>query len=134
MSDPDQLVLYGTLREGLPAHHELRLPTMLEHLGPCWIRGALHNLGDYPGLVHGDGMVAADLYRVLDRRLFAILDEYEGFWPDQPEVSWYLRLQIRPIGSEEEAWVYFYNRSVTTDSLIASGDWLQHRRGTDISR
>lgn len=62
------------------------------------------------------------------KSLLGALDEYEGFLPDDPQGSLYLRVSV-PVALAEgrslECWAYAYNRDVTGLEPIGSGDYLK---------
>jgi gamma-glutamylcyclotransferase (GGCT)/AIG2-like uncharacterized protein YtfP len=71
------LFVYGTLRRDAAKPIERMVPTA-RYLGPGAIRGALHDLGEYPGVrLEGEGRVVGELYAV-PASAFATLDDYEG--------------------------------------------------------
>lgn len=92
------------------------------------VPGKLYDLGWYPGIVlgnhenpqEGDSFVTCERITVDDDRLRE-LDNYEGYNPDHPEQSLYLR---KKVGQD---WIYVYNHSVEGHELIESGDWQQHQ-------
>jgi gamma-glutamylcyclotransferase (GGCT)/AIG2-like uncharacterized protein YtfP len=124
---PQRLVLYGSLRRDQPAFRHLGLHRMLDHRGPGLVRGTLYDLGSYPGFVAaGCGLVHGDLFAITDEAVLRRLDDFEGYHPDDPAASLYLRRPIsleRPAG---EAWIYVYNRDPGAAPVVACGDWLRH--------
>lgn len=121
------LAVYGSLRSGLALPYQpSTLDPLLAERMSCLIPGRLVDLGSYPGLVRGWGQVVGDLCQLPDEASLALFDDYEGFDPDRPETSQYLRIMIRIIEPNVEAWTYLYNRAWTPDMLVASGDWEHH--------
>jgi gamma-glutamylcyclotransferase (GGCT)/AIG2-like uncharacterized protein YtfP len=61
------------------------------------------------------------------------LDEIEGYSPTEPESSLYFR-RLTPVtmddGSVVQASAYFYNAPLGRAERIASGDYLEHLRGS----
>lgn len=112
------IVFYGTLRRGHPKHAELGLPRALRYIGPRAVRGALFELGEYPGLVAGDDTVEVELYEIRDDSVLERLDRYEGFDPTRPAESPFVRetIHVRRLahsgGLECLAWVYRFNGPV----------------------
>jgi len=103
------LYVYGTLRSRDVGNADFH-----------WIKGALYNLGSFPGLKLYEGCnseVKCEKIVVDDEKL-AALDRYEGYREDSPETSLYLRVPIL------DGWVYTYNHEVDPKSLISSGDWF----------
>jgi gamma-glutamylcyclotransferase (GGCT)/AIG2-like uncharacterized protein YtfP len=59
-------------------------------LGAATTQGWLYDLGGYPGLVAGNGIVYGQICEVDDARLPGI-DAFEDFDPDDPADSLYVR-------------------------------------------
>lgn len=126
----DLLVVYGTLLSGLGHQERLGVAAGLELVGPCRVPGALFVLGWYPGLVVGDrdeaGLVAGELYRVVDPAVVSVLDRFEGYDQASPATSEYLRVRIRVTEPELDAWVYAYVGARRPDGRLPHGDWRRH--------
>jgi gamma-glutamylcyclotransferase (GGCT)/AIG2-like uncharacterized protein YtfP len=120
------LAVYGSLRagHGLPEAPEVQ--HALRARGPCVIRGRLVDLGDYPGLLDGPGLVQGELFEVLDPDVLRTLDAYEEYDPGDPAGSAYLRRAVTLLRPAIDAWVYIYNGDVDGLPVIASGDWAAH--------
>jgi len=97
---------------------------------------SLYNLGWFPGLVFD-----FDHFRTVTGQIWEFhpdgwerLDRYEGFSPDNPEASLYLRRRL-PLGNlvrqegmndaffRSRIEVYQYNSHVTQDMRIPDGKW-----------
>ena len=133
----DRLFAYGTLMDGF-CRRGLLGPAVSE--GAARVRGALHDFGEYPGLVLDDaGWVAGELYRLPDlpARLAAI-DVAEGYDPANPGSSLYVRRRatVETGGAATpEAWLYVYNGPPGRGPRIPSGDWRAHVLARDpVSR
>lgn len=105
----NKLLAYGTLREG-------RKSAVIH------IPGRLYNLGWFPGLVldrseDPSSFVTCEVLEVDDDKL-RMLDSYEGYDPDDPENSLYIREKY------DDFFVYTINKDVSDRPLIESGDWL----------
>lgn len=128
---PDEYVaVYGSLRSGFALPDRPDVGDALVDVGQCVIQGCLYDLGDYPGLVAGDGRVIGELYKVRRLSVFRELDEYERYDPRKPEDSLYLRRATRLLEPAIDAWIYVYNRPIDSAQLIPSGDWSEHRGRT----
>jgi gamma-glutamylcyclotransferase (GGCT)/AIG2-like uncharacterized protein YtfP len=125
------LAVYGTLREGEATLEPVPGRAALALRGACSLRGQLVDLGEYPGLIEGNGRVAGDLFTLTDPAAWPELDAYEEFFPDDPAASEYDRIYVRLADPPLDAWVYRYIRPTDGAKLIASGDWLTHRRDCD---
>lgn len=106
----DILCVYGTLRPGNP--------------NTVKVKGSLYDLGWFPGIkLGGTGEVVCEQITVKD---WQDVDRYEGFMPDNPEDSLYIRTPY------DDGFIYEFNREVNPIKLIQSGDWLdytQEKRG-----
>jgi gamma-glutamylcyclotransferase (GGCT)/AIG2-like uncharacterized protein YtfP len=124
----DWVVFYGSLMRGLGADGELEIRDRLRFVGPCVVTGELFDLGDYPGMRHGDGRITGELYALLDVDLIEALDEFEGFERSRPRESLYLRERIElTMPADIKAWIYVYNHVPDAATRIVSGDWRAHR-------
>lgn len=145
VSGVTHLVLYGSLRRSEPDFATLRLDEGLRHVGPTQIRGAMIDLGAYPGVyLDGEGEFTGELYEVVDPEVFKRLDQHELFNPNDTRVfnrrartgSLYIR-RVAATTAGVRAFVYVYNGEeveggVRTGPVVPHGDWLRHqseRRG-----
>ena len=125
----DLFFFYGLLKNGasgMPAHIDLEAGGAF--LRPATMRGALYDLGGFPGVVKGTGLVQGLLYRLDDVSLAGPLDAFEDVVPGDPAASLYLRVRrdVLDVGGKpmgETAWVYWYNRPVDGRRLIPDGNW-----------
>jgi gamma-glutamylcyclotransferase (GGCT)/AIG2-like uncharacterized protein YtfP len=100
------LYTYGTLRPGTTS--------------PIKVKGTLHDLGWFPGIkLGGTEDVVCEKVEIED---WAGVDRYEGYIPDEPESSLYIRVPY------EDGFIYEFNRQPPEGSQIKSGDWLQHKQ------
>lgn len=124
----DLIALYGSLLRGLGAMAKLGILDRVRFVGPCLIEGQLFDLGAYPGLRRGTGLVVGEIYALLDLEALRILDQFEDFDAAQARESVYLRERVQLIEpAETEAWLYIYNRMPDPSHRIASGDWRAHQ-------
>ncbi|MDY6779118.1 MAG: gamma-glutamylcyclotransferase family protein, partial [Halobacteria archaeon] len=87
----------------------------------------IYDLGDYPGLkTDSAGSVAGELYRVGEDAISEI-DEFEGYYPGEPERSVYLREKTELLDRPTKAWVYVYAGEVEESWKVESGDWRRYR-------
>lgn len=121
---PSELIaFYGTLMSGFDSLARLGVHEQLRLLGPCRIAGRLFDLGEWPTLVLGEGIVEGELFEVLDARLFTELDPFEDYDPADHSASSYLRVRSRLLEPALDAWLYVANEPVEERRLIASGSW-----------
>jgi gamma-glutamylcyclotransferase (GGCT)/AIG2-like uncharacterized protein YtfP len=127
--DPDRLIaLYGSLRDE-PLRRRLGLAGRIRRLGRFRLQGILYDLGPYPGLAPGKGVVHGELYELLDGGALAVMDAYEEYDPRRPpKVSTYRRERWTLTDPDVESWVYVYNRPVRGLTRVLGGDWLARRK------
>ena len=129
----DRVFFYGTLMTGFDRRRRAGIDSLLDYIGRGYIRAALFDLGIYPAAVPDpEGVVWGEVYRAVEPdRVLAGLDNIEGYCPEQPEVSLYLRAEV-PVAYEDGrtdlVWTYFYNAPLGRAERIASGDYLEHLR------
>ena len=113
----DLLFAYGTLR---PGHAPTEIAAAVSRLRPVehgFIRGRLLELDGYPGVVLdpsvGEKIPGTIFQLPEDGDLLPQLDAYEGFDPDDPAGSLFVR-QVHPVqlesGDEAQCWIYLYNQ------------------------
>lgn len=127
----DLVFFYGTLMAGFDRRRQAGIDRHLTYLGRGWIRASLFDLGLYPAAIPSpDGRVWGELYEAADPpAVLAALDGIEGYRPEDPDRSLYVRsradvtLEGKPAAS---AWVYFYNAPLGQAERIGSGDYLEH--------
>ena len=122
------LFVYGTLRPSLAAGGPARLVHGLDLVGPATAAGVLFDLGDYPGVVAGDGIVHGDLLRITDPARLEPLDAYEECGGPDPLFRRERTLVRLPDGTTVEAWLYRYARP-PLGVVIAGGDYAAHIAG-----
>lgn len=122
------LFVYGTLRPCLAGAEQRQLIAGLTVAGPATVPGLLYDLGAYPALVTGPGIVHGDLFIVLDERHLAALDAYEECGGNDPLYRREPTLATRSDGSVVAAWAYFYERSLAAATAIERGDYSRRGR------
>lgn len=136
VSPGDLFAFYGLLKQGaagMPAHIDLEAAGAFE--GPCRFRGAMYDLGGFPGVIDGETLCIGMLWRVSDVSVIPALDDFEDVVPGDPAASLYLRTK-RPLLTEagaptgDEAHIYWYNRPVEGCPEITDGNWPLDRGRT----
>jgi gamma-glutamylcyclotransferase (GGCT)/AIG2-like uncharacterized protein YtfP len=122
---------YGTLMAGFDRRRRAGMDARLSYIGRGSIHASLFDLGLYPAAIPAtEGRVWGELYEMADPALvLQALDEIEGYRPDDPDRSLYVRSRAAvtlPDGSERVGWVYFYNAPLGQAERIPSGDYLEH--------
>lgn len=119
----NNIFVYGSLLKGLQRERALSHSQLIDS---ARTHGELYDLGSYPGLKGGSGMVFGELYSV-DQPTLDSLDRIEGYNPDCPEDSLYIRKRISATlsttGNVLEAESYFYNQPVKSAKKITHGDY-----------
>jgi gamma-glutamylcyclotransferase (GGCT)/AIG2-like uncharacterized protein YtfP len=123
---PEHLFVYGTLRPRLATGLVRELIAHFQPAGLATVRGLLYDLGSYPGLVPGGGIVHGDLLRVTDPGHLPLIDDYEECGGERPL---YRREPItahRVDGSRVSSWTYLYNGSVDGLMPLPGGDYAAY--------
>jgi gamma-glutamylcyclotransferase (GGCT)/AIG2-like uncharacterized protein YtfP len=115
------LFVYGTL---MPRYHFYRcIQRFVSDVVDGWIRGRLVDLGNYPALLEGDGLVLGKILE-LDPAALTVTDDIEDCRPDESH-SLYLRRRVNAWvghpgddcpdetthGPGREVWAYFFART-----------------------
>jgi gamma-glutamylcyclotransferase (GGCT)/AIG2-like uncharacterized protein YtfP len=129
----DLVFFYGTLMTGFDRRRRVGIDGRLTYVGHGSIPGALFDLGIYPAAVPApDGRVRGEVYEMQEApAVLSALDEVEGYIPDKPDNSLYMRAETAvklDDGRDVTAWAYFYNAPLGGAQRIASGDYLSHIR------
>ncbi len=121
------LFIYGTLMPGLRLEGEMQ---GAERLGKARVPGRLVDVGRYPGLLPGNGLVTGEVYRVSNAQL-ARLDAVEDMVPEDRAASQYWRERVTVHDGAltgQPVWTYVYNRPVDGLKSIAHGDYRRYIR------
>jgi gamma-glutamylcyclotransferase (GGCT)/AIG2-like uncharacterized protein YtfP len=124
------LFAYGTLAEDNVPREIAAAVKQLTIVGAGFIFACLYDLGEYPGAVLDERQrykVFGKIFELpADRNLLDRLDAYEGFDPERPAASLFVRKCTainRPRQAPVTGWVYEYNGDVHASSLIKSGHY-----------
>lgn len=122
----DYLFVYGTLMLRYPENpYRDLLEKHCEGSFDGWCAGELYTLKEYPAMIAGTGRVYGEIIQLQNEaELFKILDAYEGFYPDAPGRSYYLRVKTEVYNAENmlfSCWTYLYNRPVKNLKKLNSG-------------
>jgi gamma-glutamylcyclotransferase (GGCT)/AIG2-like uncharacterized protein YtfP len=127
----DLVFFYGTLMSAFKRASRSRIDAKLTPVGRGSIGATLFDLGIYPAAIpSSDGRVSGEVHRMVDAdEVLAVLDEFEGVRPNEPDSSLYVRVETMVTledGSIVQAWAYFYNAPLGQARRIESGDYLEH--------
>lgn len=129
----ERVFVYGTLMSGFDRQRRAGIDARMRFVSRGWMTAALYDLGLFPAAIPaGEGRVCGELYEIDDDpSVVRTLDQLEGFRPDSPEASLYVRAEAgitTEDGDQVPAWVYFYNAPLGRAERIDSGDYLEHLR------
>ena len=128
----ERVFFYGTLMSPFNRPGRQRITPKLAYEGRGSMHAALFDLGIYPAAVATEdhGVVWGELYATTDGpAVLAVLDEIEGYRPNEPDRSLYTRVLTDVTledGRVEKAWAYFYSAPLGRAQRIESGDYLEH--------
>jgi len=126
--DRDHIAVYGSLMRIHGAQQLAGTTDKLRLIGPCKIPGLLYDLGEFPGLLPGNGEVVGELYELEHPDALRLLDDYEAFYPNNSRRSLFIRQRMRLAEPAIECWVYFYNQPLTGHTKVANGNWTDYLR------
>lgn len=127
--EPDLLFVYGTLRPALARGLPRRLTRDLEVVGSATISGTLLDLGAYPGMIPGPGVVRGELLRIADDERLAAIDAYEECGGAAPLFRRERMEATLADGTRRSAWAYISIRPADGARIIPDGDYAAHRAG-----
>jgi gamma-glutamylcyclotransferase (GGCT)/AIG2-like uncharacterized protein YtfP len=126
----EYLFAYGTLQPGCAPAEVAALAAKLLPVSAGFVRGVLYDLGRYPGAVpdaNSQCRISGTVMKLPeDKTTLRQLDEYEGYDPQSPVASEFVReLQVVELndGRKMDCWFYRYNRKTDEARIIASSKW-----------
>jgi len=125
------LFVYGTLLKGADNMMSSYLKSKSTFYQDGRMPGSLYKVDFYPGAVQeyeSGRMILGELYQLHEpEKVFEVLDTYEGYDPQQPEQSLFVRQQAEVYAGDQPltSWVYVYNLPTDELLLIESGDFLR---------
>ncbi len=131
----EYLFVYGSLQRKAnhPAHKVLR--DHARFICNAEYAGTLFMVKEYPGVIKSSKPgepVKGELFLLNEPRIiFRRLDHYEGYDPNNPEQSLYVREKcpvqcISEAKDTVQAWIYLFNRPTDQLERISSGDYLAY--------
>jgi len=101
------------------------------------VQGSLYDMGDYPAGIPDteDRLIVGEVYHIANVDEFdqamAALDEYEGLMVEPGETPLYRRELAHVLfkNTTVVAWMYWYNREITNQHRIESGDYVAYKMG-----
>jgi gamma-glutamylcyclotransferase (GGCT)/AIG2-like uncharacterized protein YtfP len=121
------LFVYGTLKNKLAPPEIAETVKKLKLVGDGFAYGKLYDLGEFPGAVLGtDDKIFGSVYELPDdENVLPELDEYEGFYSQNPKESLYLRKKTKVYLRNKSltSWIYEYNQDLSNKRQIKSGNF-----------
>ena len=129
-----KLFVYGSLRSGFRNPVYEYLTKYFHLLGEAVVKGKLYDLGEYPAAAATveEKFISGELYCINNPLEFSWaigqLDDYEGLNTEEGETPLYRREEVIAYkdGEEHTAWIYWYNKDLTGNPVIESGDLMQY--------
>jgi gamma-glutamylcyclotransferase (GGCT)/AIG2-like uncharacterized protein YtfP len=121
------LFIYGNLMPGLRLEAQMQ---GARFMGAAQVPGRLVDVGRYPGLLPGDGLVSGEVYEVEDAHL-ARLDVVEDMVPGDRAASQYWREDVTVLSGPlqgQRVQTYVYNCPVDGCTPIPHGDYRRYIR------
>jgi gamma-glutamylcyclotransferase (GGCT)/AIG2-like uncharacterized protein YtfP len=110
--DSSFLAVYGSLRRRSLGKQGFFVLRNLRFHGHGVLRGRLFIQNGYPGVLEQSGFVRVEVYRVLSKTVWEILDRYEGFIPSLGNRSLFYRKEVALLRPALRASVYFLGREI----------------------
>ena len=98
-------------------------------VGEGSVRGALLDLGNFPGLVNGAGHVVGEVYRLDTPELLGVLDRAEGYNFVRRRAT----VTLAP-GRRARAWIYRYRGRRDRAVPITDGDYRRAHPARPLNR
>ena len=129
--ESELLFAYGTLQPDHAPEEVADLVPRFERVGKGTVRGTLYDLGSYPGVVLDESSprrISGTVFRLpAGNDILTRLDDYEGFDPQAPLSSLFIRRLHRVDldgGPTLPCWIYEYNGSTDRAVVIESGAYV----------
>lgn len=122
----NRLFVYGTLHPNRVPRELSALVSRFHSLGKGSVRGHLYDFGRYPGVILDDNgsSISGEVFLLPpDTDIFQRLDDYEGYLPEDPDRSLFLRQEVTVAmenGSPLPAWIYLYNGPLPKRPAVSS--------------
>lgn len=126
-----RIAFYGSLNVDHDLLERLKIQRFIRCIGPCQIAGRIYDLGEYPGLRPGSGVVHGRLFECHNAWVLGVLDDFEEYYPMDRSSSLFVRTQVKLIEPQVKAWIYQYNKPTLSAPIIESGSWANYRRGKE---
>lgn len=132
-----RLFVYGSLRSGFlhAVYDYISRYFIFDGMGS--VQGKLYDMGEYPGAIPctDNYFITGELYHIAQKEEFdqamEQLDDYEGLLVEQGETPLFRREPVNVLFNNTTviAWMYWYNRTITNEHSIESGDYVAYKLG-----
>ncbi len=135
MAYAEQVFVYGTLRptrDGVPLDDTCYYSQIVQYVQAATpaklLAGALYDLGAYPGVTPGNGVVYGDLLTV-SLPAMEIMDRIEG----HPNFYQRAKVDVETENGLVRAWIYWTPKGMVLGRLrITNGDWLKRAESDSV--
>jgi gamma-glutamylcyclotransferase (GGCT)/AIG2-like uncharacterized protein YtfP len=122
------LFVYGTLLKNYNHFNYKYLKKYAKFKCKGLTKGKLYKISWYPGLKRANNLVYGEVYKIKNKKLLKILDNYEGCnYKDKFEYKRVLKT-IYCKRKRIKAYTYIYCKKVNYKNLIKSGNFLKEWR------
>jgi gamma-glutamylcyclotransferase (GGCT)/AIG2-like uncharacterized protein YtfP len=118
---PTFFAAYGSLRRRSLARQGHSVVHGLAFHGHGLLRGLRLIQNGYPGVIEHPGIVAVEVYQVLDAVVWEILDRYEGYDAALGTRALFYRKEVKLLRPEIRASVYFLGREIPRGTRCPEG-------------
>jgi len=132
-----RLFVYGSLRSGFHNAVYAYISRYFVFDGLGSVQGKLYDIGEYPGAIpcEEEYLITGELYHISNEAMFEYaieqLDDYEGLYISNGEIPLFRREPVNVLFNNTTviAWMYWYNRPITHQTRIESGDYVAYKMG-----
>jgi gamma-glutamylcyclotransferase (GGCT)/AIG2-like uncharacterized protein YtfP len=132
-----RLFVYGSLRSGFHNSVYAYISRYFVFDGMGTVQGRLYDMGEYPAAIPctEEYFITGELYHIAQitdfDRAMEQLDDYEGLLVEPGGIPLYRRELVNVLfrNTTVTAWMYWYNREITNEHRIESGDYVAYRLG-----
>jgi len=130
-----RLFVYGSLRSGFLHSVYAYISRYFIFDGMGTVQGKLYDMGEYPAAIPSteEYFITGELYHIAQKEEFnqamEQLDEYEGMLVEPGQIPLYRREPVNVLFKNTTviAWMYWYNKEITTQPRIESGDYVAYK-------
>ncbi len=116
-----KVFVYGTLRKGYNNNYLLRDANFL---GEAQVKATMYSMGyiPYVSLNNDTNTVHGEVYEI-NEDILRRLDQLEGYYPSQPNTSFYNRSLVKTVDGHEAYIYHIEYKEEKKEYEVAGGDW-----------